>query len=510
MKTCQLILGFKFGFDLGHRGTTTNDLKVKNLTSASKNPKEIHKALNKELQAGRLAGPFKEPPFTHFQISPIGLVPKKNGKFRLIVHLSSPKADSINSHIDNIFSDVQYATLQDAFKLILGMGPHPYMAKLDIQSAFRLIPIKPEQYNLLCIKWEDQYYYDRCLPMGARSSCALFESFSSAIEHIAVKQGVTSVIHYLDDFFLVNRNKEGCQKDLSKITNICAALQVPLAAEKTKGPTQLLDFLGFEINTITETVSLPKEKVLKGIMLINKALESRKISLEKFQSILGFLNFASTVIFPGRAFLQNLYAKTSSVSKPYHKVTLNKQDKEDLQMWKQFLSHHNGIYLYKEELFLSPQMLHLYTDACGSLGMGAVLGTHWLYAQWPSQWYHDQNIVFLEFLPIIFAIKTWGTALKNKVVLLHLDNEALVYVINKQSSKETLVRMLLRNMVMCLLKFNIVLKATHIPGINNILADSLSRLQITRFQRLHLQADTTPAELPPLPQEMSSCTKLCF
>ena len=52
-------------------------------------------------------------------------------------------------------------------------------------------------------------------------------------------------------------------------------------------------------------------------------------------------------------------------------------------MWKQFLSHHNGIYLYKEELFLSPQVLHLYTDACGSLGMGAVLGTHWLYAQWP-------------------------------------------------------------------------------------------------------------------------------
>ena len=503
-----LVHSFERGFDLGYRGDPNNNLNVNNLSSAVEHPLEVNKALEKELKAGRIVGPFKSPPFKKFQISPIGVVPKKNGKFRMIVHLSNPEKNSINSCIDDVFAEVHYSSITEAINLVLGMGPKAFMAKSDVESAFRLLPIKPDQYHLLCLKWKDEYYVDRCLPMGARSSCALFEKFSTALEHIANRKGVTSITHYLDDFFLANRTSQGCEKDLRKFQAICEDINVPLSAEKTKGPTQVIDFLGFEIDSVKEEIRLPKDKVTKGVQLLSSAITKRKISLNDFQAVLGFLNFACSVIYPGRAFLQCLYSKTAKVTKPFHKITLNEEDKKDLQIWKEFLLSHNGIYLYREQLFLSPDICHFFSDSCGSLGMGAVFGNHWFYAKWPCQWYTQQNIVFLEYLPIIYALKIWGPQLKNKVIMLHMDNEALVHIINKQKSKEPLVRMLLRNMVLLLLSFNIVIKAKHLPGYKNKLADAISRLQITLFRRLHPQADTLPAPIPPLPESMCSSTRL--
>lgn len=42
----------------------------------------------------------------------------------------------------------------------------------------------PEDYELLgfTCNWEGKYYFDKCLPMGCRTSCKTFEEFSTAIE----------------------------------------------------------------------------------------------------------------------------------------------------------------------------------------------------------------------------------------------------------------------------------------------------------------------------------------
>jgi hypothetical protein len=48
-----------------------------NLISAKQNMKTLTDKITKEVLAGRIAGPFQSPPFTNIQISPLGLVPKK-------------------------------------------------------------------------------------------------------------------------------------------------------------------------------------------------------------------------------------------------------------------------------------------------------------------------------------------------------------------------------------------------------------------------------------------------
>ena len=61
---------------------------------------------------------------------------------------------------------------------------------------------------------------------------------------------------------------------------------------------------------------------------------------------------------------------------------------------------------------------------------------------------------------------------------------ALVHVINKQSCKDKLLMVFVRQMVLLCLKFNILFKAKHIPGVKNNLADTLSRLQVQKIRQL--------------------------
>ena len=40
------------------------------------------------------------------------------------------------------------------------------MANVDIESAFRIIPVAPKDTPLLGFCWRDQFYMDTVLPMG--------------------------------------------------------------------------------------------------------------------------------------------------------------------------------------------------------------------------------------------------------------------------------------------------------------------------------------------------------
>ena len=169
-----LIQGFSYGFHI-HYSNLRSSFESPNLLSANDQPNIVTDKLHKEIEAGRVAGPFSAPPFDNSVVSPLGIVPKKApNEFRLIQHLSYPHENSVNSGIPVDFSSVRYASIQDAIVFVKRLGVGCYLAKTDIKSAFRIIPIHPGDYPLLGMKWQGNYYFDRCLPMGCRSSCAIF------------------------------------------------------------------------------------------------------------------------------------------------------------------------------------------------------------------------------------------------------------------------------------------------------------------------------------------------
>ena len=264
-----LIDGFSFGFRVGFVGTSRLRL-ASNLHSAKEQPKILAAKLEKELCAGRIVGPFSRPPFDNFISSPLGVVPKKTpGEFRLIHHLSYPDGSSVNDFIPDQFSSVQYASIGDAITLIKSLGRACYMAKTDIKSAFRIIPIHPDDYHLLGMTWNNSYFFDRCLPMGC--SCAIFEAFSTALESLS------GVLHILDDFLFIATSQGKCDSDLNNFLGLCDRLGVPIAHEKTEGPSTTLQFAGITLDTINMEAQgackMPKRvSCRKGYRRINYAI----------------------------------------------------------------------------------------------------------------------------------------------------------------------------------------------------------------------------------------------
>ena len=134
----------------------------KNLPSATANPSVIDENLGKGVVLGCTVGPFTSPPFKNFQVSPIGLVPKKHsGKFRTIFHHSYPKSgNSINSYIDKDNFSLQYVTIDRVIQAILKLGQGCFMAKTDIEAAFRQFPVHSDDWELLGMQWRGKYYFD--------------------------------------------------------------------------------------------------------------------------------------------------------------------------------------------------------------------------------------------------------------------------------------------------------------------------------------------------------------
>ena len=112
-----LIDGFEFGFKIPFYGSRCFK-KTKNLQSALENLPVLRDKLQHEIAAGRVVGPFQDPPFPNSQVSPLGLVPKKNGEFRIIQHLSAPEGSSVNDGIPKEFCSVQYQNIDDAVALV--------------------------------------------------------------------------------------------------------------------------------------------------------------------------------------------------------------------------------------------------------------------------------------------------------------------------------------------------------------------------------------------------------
>ena len=182
------------------------------------------------------------------------IVPKKDPSyFRLIHHLSYPNGSSVYDFIPDDCSSVSYASTNDAIDVLRRTGAGCFMAKTDAKSAFRIIPIHPNDYPLLRMKWENLYYFDRCLPMGCSSSCAIFEAFSTALEWLALHRlGASGVLHILDDFLFIAESEEKCQADLHSFLNLCEYLGVPIAEEKTVGPHTVLQFAGITLDTVKQ------------------------------------------------------------------------------------------------------------------------------------------------------------------------------------------------------------------------------------------------------------------
>ena len=104
------------------------------------------------------------------------------------------------------------------------------------------------------------------------------------------------VVKVLDDFLFINSSFDRTETDLLYFANMCDYLGVPAAKQKNVGPFHCLTFLKIKLNTHIITAKLSVEKLRKYSQNVDEILATDKCTLREFKSLLGQLQYSTSVI----------------------------------------------------------------------------------------------------------------------------------------------------------------------------------------------------------------------
>ena len=486
-----------------------------------------------------LCGPFEQVPFEFFIQSPIGLVPKAGNQTRLIFHLSYDLQDSgnksVNFYTPDELSSVKYKDLdyavKQAIKLLQTLENVTetiiWSGKTDLKSAFCILGLKVTCFWLMVMKAKDprtgkmHYFVDKCLPFGHTISCTLFQQFSDALAHLLrfkIKGlGVPSALtNYLDDFLFAAPRRMICQLMMKSFLDLCVELNVPVSPEKTEWLDDLIVFLGILLDEKRHLLVVPEDKRLKTITELQRMIHKRSATIKEIQGLTGLLNFLNKAITLGRAFTRRMYTKYAHTKlQQHHHIRLDSEFKEDCRVWLTFLANNGRHAVCRPfvdlDVKVHANVLDFYSDVAkgANLGVGAVFGRHWLFAQWEDDYINqfDPSIEYLELLGLYMAVFAWSSELRNQRFVAFCDNQSVVSMVNNMTSKCVNCMVLIRLLVLRSWIFNMRVFAEWTPGSKNSRADFLSRQKINKFKTI--THGSRIDELPtPLPEEIWLASKI--
>ena len=336
--------GFRHGFRIGFEYSRAECRRARrNLPSGRKNADVVDRYLRQEQSLGRLIPVQSD--LSRLQVSPVGIIPKPHqpGKWRLILDLSSPRGGSMNDGIDRQLCSLSYTRIDDAARRIVQLGPGTLLAKLDLQSAYRIVPVHADDRPLLGVRWGNDVFLDAALPFGLRSAPKIFSAIADALLWSMYDAVLLSGIHYLDDFLLFGApGSKECADNLSLALTTCKALGVPVAQQKVEGPASIINFLGIEIDTVLWLLRLPLEKLQRIRGMLSEWHFRRAYTKRELLALIGTLQHAATVIKPGRIFLRRLIDLASIPKELYFHVRLNLDARSDIRWWAEFAERWNG------------------------------------------------------------------------------------------------------------------------------------------------------------------------
>ena len=492
-----LTQGFRIGFNRAHPLRSASA----NMGSAYLHPEVISSYLRRELSLGRMLGPFPLSfPASELHFNPCGVVPKghNTGKWRLITNLSYPDGGSVNDGIDTEWSSLAYTTVDRVAETAVSLGRGALLAKVDIESAYRLIPVHPCDRPLQAVCWQGQVFVDPMLPFGLRSAPKIFTAVADALHWFLLRRGIEHVQHYLDDFIIMSfPDSPQCRDELETLLQVFRELGVPVAIHKTEGPSTCLVFLGIEIDTISGELRLPQDKLQRLQSLLSQWGDKRACSRKELESLIGMLNHACKVVRPGQSFLRRMidllhsgYVSLACNSAP---IRLNAGFRADLAWWTCFLREWNG------SSYLPPPPLlpefSMASDASGRWGCGAWFRSSWIQLPWHGDTF-ALPIAVKEFLPILIAGVLWGRIWDGHRVRCLCDNQTVVACLRSRTSRDKGLMHLLRNLLFLEARFRFHVVPEYLDTHANHLADDLSRDRASSFLSKVPWAAPTPTPVP--------------
>ena len=462
--------GFPLDFDTG---VDLNHTEV-NHPSAKHYVPDVKAYLEEEVKYKAVLGPFRESPYPDLHISPFMNRDKPGAKNRrVIIDLSYPQNHSVNAgvHKDQ-YLGTQFAltlpSLDNITDEMKKLGKGSLIYKVDISRAFRHVKIDPKDYYLLGLKL-DHYYLDTCLPFGFRHGSSIFQRLSDAIRFIMTSKG-HSITNYIDDL-IGHALPSQAHESFNTLTSLLQELGLQISSKKLISPTTRAVCLGIEVDTVNFTLAIPQEKLNEIGSTCDLWATKDTCSKRDLQSLLGQLLYISKCVRASKAFL-NCMLDLLRASDKQNLIHLTVPFKQDLNWFRSFLPTFNGTTFFCHKKF----DLQVHLDACLN-GLGAICGNE-VYAIPLTPGFCNYDIVHLEMINILVAIRAWAGRWANHKILIHCDNQAVVAIMASSKTRDLTLAAIHRNILMECAKFDIELNTVHIAGKSNVVADALSRLSL--------------------------------
>lgn len=451
-----------------------------NYPSALEERERLGVIIQEEIERGWITEVSEPPQFVH----PLGVVPKPSSNGIRVIHDHSvPVGQGLN--FQQVYVRYTWDSLDSALAFFV---PHVYMARLDISAYYRHFLVHPSQWQLQSFQFEGKYYVDSRLQFGARNAPEIAHRVTMAIKRILFANGIPALCCVMDDYLFFHCNQQVCRVILAVAIALLQDLgfEVNLRPGKTVEPAESQKFLGVVLNSARMTLSLPADKLSTTLSAVCDMLGRRTVSKKALQSLHGRLQWASRVVYGGKAFLRAISDGLSSVVHPGHHISLSGSIKADLWWWQRHSAAQNGV------LRVSPTLTthYVYTDAClapvpcvGIFHAGgfASFDASQLAGLGLSPPLDSDNINLWECFAVLVALVLFPDVFRASRVVVYCDNAASVAWITGGSPRPAAARTIVQRLFEMCVHLHIRLNVVPIEGMANVLADAVSRRQWGRF-----------------------------
>ena len=485
--------------------------------------------LPKWLLQGQL--PLFHPMFGKYELKSDGTL-----KTRLLFNLSDDSnGPAFNECIPQDEKTVSYITILDVCRRIIDCDMK-YLWCLDALEAYYRVPIQHRFIAKMGVKICKMLFFFTCLVMGQATACKLYTEFADAVVWIIANNEPElfkwrdtnssspspvkeMIMHYIDDFFGGHQQKATAKKQFEAVKEWWIRLGIPTQDRKCTPPTQILRYLGFLFNARNRTLAVPKDK-LKKYKAALKAIEwhyetpssasnSRKMKVVDLQRAVGQIRSIAWV-YPYVVPALRAMEEVTAHKQPSDRVRLTRRIMDGLKIVRAALDDAKQSQMPMEWL-LHPRRVgdvEIYTDASTSTGVGGfedVVGGRFYGANWADTdgwgvYQYQPDITYLELLGVVTAVVLFAEQWRGKVVKMRCDNAAVCMMVRRKVAcfrrrdLNALLLILCEVATRCRFFFWI----EHIAGVENKLADDLSRDNLAAVARQRAEKRLAPSPTPSL------------
>lgn len=398
-------------------------------------------------------------------ISSYFLIKKSDGSFRFVLNLKKLNEYMLTKHFK----------LKDGRTAEKLLSRGDYLANLDLQNAYYLIPISESSSRYLRFIFEGQCFEFTCLPFGLTVAPHVFTKVLRPVVNHLRKEGFTSVV-YLDDFLIIAPCRQACIENVRTTIELLENLGFIINYKKSNlEPSLKTEVLGIIFNSRKMRLELPERKKRKMLKLLNKFRPGKVCSLRKWSSFVGAINACSPALKYSRLYIKGFervrYLGLLENNNNYEaKICIPKKLELDFDWWKKNIPRSSN------PIRQGKYTCEIFSDA-STTGWGVFCDGNRARGFWTEK-ERKWHINRLELQAALIALKRLAKNIKNCEILLRLDNTTAISYVNKMGGVQhpNLQKIAKEIWRWCEAR-NIWLVASYIKSEDNTEADRESRVK---------------------------------